>query len=236
MFHQTDVETLSPGLTPFPRDVFASDQPWLSDHLLPLLSIDLGVLKPELAGTVVHMLCPVEPYDGNIGGGTEHFHNAFTSTGWFALRLTEDNRYRFLGQEGYFRLSPQRDFDLYPGEEEHAAQMKESYAKARAYFEKHGRLGSYSAYGKGEAQEHAWLDSLGGDFWGGNWTDPADVPSAFTLTDDWNAEQITLTYEGKPFFPVAHVAGYHWCASGADAILLFYEPESRTALFTFDWR
>ena len=35
--------------------------------------------------------------------------------------------------------------------------------------------------------------------------------------------------------PYANVAGYNWCATGADSILLFYEPESRTVLFTFDW-
>jgi hypothetical protein len=35
--------------------------------------------------------------------------------------------------------------------------------------------------------------------------------------------------------PVAEVSGYAYCEEGADSILLFYEPESRTVLFTFDW-
>ncbi len=228
MFHETEIEKLRPGLTPFPKNVFTDDQQWLYDHLLPLLSVDLGILRPELSGTVVHVLCPVEPYEGYIGDGTESFHNAFTAPNWFALQLTDDNRYRFLGKEGYFQ-SPSD-----PDKQKHATQMKESYAKARTYFEKHGRLACYSMYGKGEARETNWLDNLGGIFWGGNWTNGAEVPSAFVLIDELD-KPIELTYQGNPFFPVADVAGYNYCASGADSILLFYEPKSRTVLFTFDW-
>jgi len=61
MFYQTDIRELQPGLTPFPTDVFAPGQAWLAAHLLPLISVDLGILRPELAGTVATMLCPVEP-------------------------------------------------------------------------------------------------------------------------------------------------------------------------------
>jgi hypothetical protein len=171
----------------------------------------------------------MEPYEGYIGDGTESFHNIFTAPNWFALQLTEDNRYRFLGQEGYFRSPANSD------EKKYADQMNESYIKARAYFEKHGRLACYSWYGDGEAREEKWLDNLGGDFWYGNWASGADVPSAFTFIDDSDNDRIELAYQGNPFFFVADVAGYNYCASGADSILLFYEPKSRTALFTFDW-
>ncbi|MCL2161814.1 MAG: hypothetical protein FWH56_08045 [Betaproteobacteria bacterium] len=167
------------------------------------------------------MLRPVGPYEGYIGDGTEQFHNEFASSNWFALQLTEDNRYRFLGQEGYF---PPR---IHPDEEKYAAQKKEDYAKARAYFEKHGRLPNDPMYGDGEeSRPQDWLDDLGGDFWAGNWVTEAP-PSAFTLIDDEKNDRIELTYQGRPFFPVAN----------ADDLttLLFYEPESRTALFTFDF-
>jgi hypothetical protein len=40
------VTRLRPGLTPYPQNVFAGDQLWLADHLLPLLSIDLGLARP----------------------------------------------------------------------------------------------------------------------------------------------------------------------------------------------
>ncbi len=52
MIHQTELRDLLPGMVPFPADVFTADQSWLGQHLLPLLKIDLGVLRPELAGQV----------------------------------------------------------------------------------------------------------------------------------------------------------------------------------------
>ena len=215
MFEEENLEELRPGLTPFPEHVFVDDQPWLADHLWPLLSIDLGLLRPELAGTVVHMVEPVAPVDGYIGDGTTEFHNEFTAPNWFALRLTEDNRYRFLGQEEYFE----------PLDEADAAALQAYRAKVRAHAQEHGRLADFPNYRKGEADEKNWLDILGGDFWEGNWTTEAP-PSAFDLTVDDDEDRIELTYQGKPFFPVA-------CANGL-TILMFYEPESRIVLFTFD--
>ncbi len=246
MFHQTELRDLLPGLVPFPTDVFDAEQPWLADHLLPLISIDLNILNPELAGTVVHMLCPIEPFEGYIGDGTEAHHNAFTAPNWFAFRLTDDNRYRFLGSEAYFQRAPEHGdaFTRNSDTEARTAEMFESYARARAYFEANGRLASHSRYGKGKPIEHAYLDRLGGggEFeYGGNWANGPDVPPAFRFAlddiDQGNAagEGSAISLNGKPLLSVAEVAGYNWCAAGADSILLFYEPESRTALFTFDW-
>ena len=215
MFEEENLKELRPGLTPFPEHVFVDDQPWLAKHLWPLLSIDLGLLRPELAGTVVHMLEPVGPVDGYIGEGTTEFHNEFTAPNWFALRLTEDNRYRFLGQEAYFE----------PLDEADAAALQAYQAKVRAYAREHGRRTECRDDGQGEAAEKNWLDILGGDVWEGNWT-TEPPPSAFELMVDDDDDRIELTCEGKPFFPVA-------CANGL-TILMFYEPESRIVLFTFD--
>jgi hypothetical protein len=215
VFKEENIKALRSGLTPFPDDVFVEDQPWIADHLLPLLSIDLGLLRPEFAGTVVHMLQPVGPVDGYIGDGTTEFHNDFTAPNWFALQLTDENRYRFLGQEEYFE----------PYDDEYAARVKKRQAQVRAYAKEHGRLADFPRHRKGQASEQNWLDILGGDFWAGNWI-TEDPPPAFDLVEDEENERIELTYQGKPFFPVA-------CANGL-TILMFYEPESRTVLFTFD--
>ena len=236
MSAHTELRTLLPGMTAFPEaaDIFVADQPWLADHLLPLLSIDLGIFKPELAGTVVHMLCPIEPLEGwgCIGEGTEAFHNQFTGLNWFACELTADKRYRFLGEEGYFRLSSSRDA-LEPQELAHVQEMRESYAKARAHHAQHGRLASF--FWDGGPTEWGYLDHLGGEIWDGNWVGTGPIPEAFAIEHDWEREKVTITRDGKPFFLVGDVAAYNWCAAGADSILLFYEPESRTTLFTFDW-
>lgn len=253
MPHDHSIHELQPGLTPFPDDVFARNQPWLADYILPLISIDLGLLKSSLAGTVVHMVCPIEPYDSNIGERTEFFHNEFTSSNWLAFELTLENRLRFLGNEAYFQNAPQHDgsFDS-KGFQAHAIEMKESYFKAREYFKKNARLASYSRYGNGQAKERNYLDRLGGKLRYGNWTGHPPLPPAFLLEDLAGSQMkrgfvirnnsdhlpddgIRISHKGKPFLPVAEVAAYNWCATGADAILMFYEPESRTVLFTFDW-
>ncbi|MET4597027.1 enolase [Stenotrophomonas sp. 2694] len=240
MIHQTELRDLLPGMVPFPADVFPDDQAWLGQHLLPLLKIDLGVLRPELAGSVATMLCPIEPYDGCIGETTEEHHNAFTGTNWIAFELTSDNRMRFLGEEGYFIGDQVQDKHAL----KHIAEMRESYSKARAYFQQHGRLASYSRYGDGEPGEQAYLDVLGGQISTGNWIETAEIPAAFALAfteaaDDRHApddaELAIITRDGHKFFAVAEVAGYNWCATGADAIVMLYEPESRTVLFSYDW-
>ena len=160
MIHQTELRDLLPGMVPFPTDVFPADRAWLAQHLLPLLKIDLGVLRPELAGQVATMLCPIEPYDGCIGETTEEHHNDFTSTNWIAFELTAGNQMRFLGNEGYFIGDRVDDKHA----RKHIAQMRESYAKARDYHATHGRLACYSRYGKDEPSERdyriRWVDGF----------------------------------------------------------------------------
>ena len=240
MIHHTELRDLLPGMVPFPADVFPADQAWLGQHLLPLLKIDLGVLRPELAGQVATMLCPIEPYEGLIGEYTEEHHNDLTAANWIAFELTADNRMRFLGNEGYFQGDAVEEEDA----RAHIAEMRDSYAKAEVYFQQHGKLASYSRYGDGEPGEQAWLDTLGGQISTGNWIETTDIPPAFALeftaaADDRHApddaERAIIRRDGNPFFAVAEVAGYNWCATGADAIVMLYEPVSRTVLFSYDW-
>ncbi|MBK0013785.1 enolase [Stenotrophomonas sp. S41] len=248
MLDPTELRDLLPGMEPFPADVFPADQAWLGQHLLPLLNIDLGVLRPELAGQVATMLCPIEPYEGCIGDDTTAHHNAFTGINWIAFELTADNRMRFLGTQEYF-LGEAVDGDEARA---HIVEMRESHAKARAYFQQHGRLASCSRYGDGELDEQAWLQQLGGPIWFGNWSDYAPLPAAFQLQDLAGYRQrgslrlrndssqladdgLQLTRDGQAFFHVASVPASNWVAAGADAIVMFYEPHSRTVLFTFDW-
>lgn len=225
MFHETNIENIRPGLTPFPENIFVEDQPWIAEHLLPLLSIDLGILRPELAGTVVHMLCPLT---SSLGRDTEQSHNEFASLNWFSLQLTEDNRYRFLGNEGYFIID----------EESEALRNRQSYAKSLAYFKEHGRLGYYYSTRSGEtgSQENEWLSSLGGEIDEDNWAGTAP-PDAFDMDMGWeNNRGLEITYQGNKFFAVAAVpACYYGGMSGAYPILMFYEPKSRIVLFAFNW-
>ncbi|MGE6333321.1 enolase [Stenotrophomonas sp. NPDC077659] len=248
MIHQNELRDLLPGMVAFPTGVFPDDQAWLGQHLLPLLKIDLGVLRPGLAGQVATMLCPIEPYDGCIGETTEEHHNDFTGTNWIAFELTAGNEMRFLGNEAYFLGDAADDEDA----RAHVAEMRDSHDQAKAHFQQHGCLASVSRYGDGEPEEQAWLDQLGGPIWFGNWTGYTRIPSAFVIEDLAGTTQrgnlhfrnssdhlpddgIRITRDDQPFFHVASVAAYRWCAAGADAIVMFYEPVSRTVLFTYDW-
>ncbi|WP_216452473.1 hypothetical protein [Arcanobacterium phocae] len=230
---QEDVRELVEGLSPFPEGVFVPDQPWLTNYFLPLISIDLGLLVEELRGTVVHMLNPFEPYDGLIGEDTAQFHTEFCGENWLAFELTPDNKYRFLASEDYFLSSPTHgddDEDMAEVIEE----MKAIYQRSRDRFHTTGKLLPWQ-----ESNPQAFMDVLGGEISYGNWSETSPVPPAFEMTidpaDGLPNNGISLSYQGREFLYVGEVAGYNYCGSGADAILLFFEPKSRIALFTYDW-
>ena len=86
----------------------------------------------------------------------------------------------------------------------------------------------------------------------GDWSNYAPRPAALQLRNqasyrrqgcvryDNNSstmpnDDLQLNRDGHAFFLVASEPASHWVAAGADAIVMFYEPHSRTVLFTFDW-
>ncbi|MDO4430694.1 MAG: hypothetical protein Q4B95_05275 [Lonepinella koalarum] len=243
-----NIKELNENLTAFPEaeSIFVKEQAWLKEHLLPLISIDLGELNSHWQGTKVHLLNPIEPYEGYIGEQTSEYHNEFTAMNWLAFRLNEQNQYEFLGNEGYFLRSPLHEQSWDEDEQEHFAEMVEIYNESKAQVAKDGYLiFPRSEPFKGKPNITNFLDRLGGGTWYGNWTESAEMPSAFEMklppvgTTYDEMEQmlnsgIEISYNGNPFYFIADVSGYNYC-DGADAIILFYEPVSRIVLFTFDW-
>ena len=233
-FYEVEISELRKELTPFPEDVFVADQTWLSNYLMPLISIDLGILRTDLKGTIVHILNPTEPSDGIIGEETTDFHNEFCAENWIALKLTQDNKYSFLGNEEFF-LSASIHKDKVDNEFlEHIETVKEKYKKVKTKYKEKGQLLPWQ-----DDNPQNFLDRLGGEIWYGNWTNTSPIPSAFEMNIDETSENlpndgISISYKGKEFMYVAEVSGYNYC-DGADAILMFYEPENRIVLFTYDW-
>lgn len=255
-----NINELNENLLAFPEanDIFSKKQPWLKDHFLPLISIDLAELHPDWKGTKLFMLNPIEPDESYIGELTEEFHNEFVGTNFLAFRLNENGKYEFLAEEGYFLRSPMYDhnrkekmtqnwdiqyFENNPklfeqrkqeGYEDALRNFDEAiqtYVQNKKDFEEQGYFG-----GEKEYVPHyggRFLDSLGGEIQGGNWVDAELIPSAFELTEDenWN---VSITHNGNPFYQIASVSGYTY-SHGADAIIMFYEPISRIVLFTFDY-
>lgn len=219
---------------PEPKDIFVPEQAWLANYFLPLLSIDLGELRPELAGTIVHMLNPIEPFEGNIGEETPEFHNEFCGENFYAFRLTEDNRYEFLADEGYFESAPIHDFELDEISKEDLDEMLQTYQDTKQRFMETGKL-TQPMYDK-SLSERAFLHDFGGVMDYGNWI------SAFESEKDlknthyrYEKAGVKIFYKDKPFFLVGWTAGYDWCSHGADAIIMLYEPEHRIVLFSLDW-
>ena len=234
-FYEEEISELRKELTPFPEDVFVEDQPWLSNYLMPLISIDLGILRTDLQGTIVHILNPTEPSEGIIGEVTTEFHNEFCAENWIALKLTQDNKYSFLGNEEFF-LSASIHKDKVDNEFlEHIETIKENYKKVKTKYKEKGQLLPWQ-----DDNPQNFLDRLGGEMWYGNWTNTSPVPSAFEMNIDETSENlpndgISISFKGKEFMYVGEVSGYSYCGDGADAILMFYEPENRIVLFTYDW-
>lgn len=239
-----------PRLRTFPaaQDVFVADQDWLARHLHPLLSIDLSAVDPDWDGWL-HLVTPLEPHDGYVGGNTQDVHNDFTGENWIAFRREADGRYRFLGAKEYFLLeqaspSPSNG-PRQAAQARTRAELEAHYAVQRASYE--ASIHRFARYG---ALTHAdpddplsrsnWgegnlLDQLGGGTCHGNWTDCPDIPAAFEV-DTTDPENVFPRWkDGAAFRFVASVSGYPWQDSGADAVILFYEPVSQTVLLTFDW-
>lgn len=225
---------------PDPADVFAPDQPWLERLLHPLVSIELSALDASWSGRVP-LLSPVEPEDGLLGEETAAHHDDFAGENWISFRLDEQGRCSFLGQRRFFEIE-----DLEAAGSPRAGELGERYAGAAAQFaatrERFARVGVLTWADRQDPTRprEGWgfddiiIDVLGGEPGYGNWTE-YPPPAAFTLDESDPATPVLRLADGRPFTFVAATSGYPWREEGADAILVFFEPETRTVALTFDW-
>ena len=245
MQSREEIQELNDHLQAFPKaeDIFVKEQQWLKNHFLPLMSIDLAEINPEWAGQKVYMICPFEPYDGYIGNNTTEYHNEYTAPNWLAFRLTDDNKFEFLGKEGYFWRTAIHQWDFDSEEEKELQEMQEGYEKNKINFEKYALLVSlqYPEY-NGKPNFTKFLDHLGGDILSGNWQGAIDYdqyPKAFDMKLEYENQSspdwIKISYQGNPFYFIADTASYDWCKGHIDGIIMLYEPVSRIMLYTFDY-
>ncbi|MFI6154390.1 hypothetical protein ACIBCA_17095 [Kitasatospora sp. NPDC051170] len=234
-----DVMTAGPGLRvyPEPSDVFVADQVELAEHLHPLISIELARVDPAWHGWI-HLLSPLEPAEGYLGDHTGAFHSPLQTTNWIGFAL-EGDRYRLLGDVRYFARATTPDELPDPREgfraqlEEHCRGEEHSYRLHRDSFRREGRLLMLDADGAplhGSDEAVALLEQLGGADEGGNWSETGFFPLEYA-----GGEARPVSPAGHEFRFVAAVPGYHYRRTGADWILLFFEPVERLALLTFDW-
>jgi hypothetical protein len=213
---------------PDDADVFVADQDWLGAVLHPLVSIDLSAVDPGWSGRV-HLLSPVEPDDGLLGDTTTDHHDDHTGENWISFRVDDDGRYRFLGSRQYFAVED--NTELYTRAATEFAGTKVRYATAGALV--WGDEDDPARQRDGWGTDIAIVDQFGGDPGYGNWV--GTPPAAFTLDRTDPVTPVLRLADGRPFTFVAATAGYPWRNQGADGILLFFEPQTRTAVLTFDW-
>ncbi len=197
------ITNLEPFLTPFPEpsDVFAGSEADITraaEHLLPLLTIDLEAYDPEFAGLKVHMLGPIEPYEGLVGENTEDYHNYYLRENWFGFRLTEDNKYEFLGDWRYFEAeNPESALMTGTMRDDfikHRDELRESYAARKQYFEKYNQLvwvdtieGIEKAHAEPNVLEYleSWKEPAVEDNWVGLATIPLkEEPCVVTVEEE----------------------------------------------------
>ena len=244
MTTREEIQELNDHLQAFPKakDIFVKEQPWLKNHFLPLMRIDLAEINPDWAGQKVYMLAPFEPYEGYIGDNTTEYHNEYTAPNWLAFRLTDNNKFEFLGKEGYFERTAIHHWDFDSEMEKEFQKMQKSYEKSKANFEKYGTLiNIFALEYDGIIEKVNYLNRLGGEIEYGNWSssiERKEYPKAFEMKIQYGKDDeevvFDISYQGNPFYLVAETGAYDWVGSGGYIIML-YEPVSRIVLFTFDY-
>jgi hypothetical protein len=240
-----DLTKLIDSIRPFPeaQNVFAAPVDRYRKYLQPLLSIDLALCNPDWRG-LVHLLSPIEPYDGYLGERTIGAHTQYCRMNWLGFKIDAQHRYHLLSDFDFFELDSIQGAELDPDLPDYSQELANLYEEAERSFagfqDRFARFGGLYA-GKRfkpaekndpDAEAYAWLSALGGKAPDGNWADGSNV---FNIIDDPARGLVPSVRDGDDFHFVASTRGYHYRKSAADEILLFYSPSQSIVLQTFDW-
>ena len=218
-----------PFLKAFPRPetVFADPVTRYERLLNPFVSIELSAIDPGLSGWI-HLVGPIEPYDGCLGGTEKKYWGPFLQQNWIAFRVTAEDRYQLLGDFRFFEIEAAEAEGEQGDLAEYYDQQHRSFSARKTEFTKTGQVSILRSWG--EPKPMAALSQLGGIapvinmIW-------EDAPgSAFTYSD---ADAAPRTRDGRLYRFIAAVPGWHYRDAGADEILLYYDPIERIALETF---
>ncbi|MGE8413540.1 MAG: hypothetical protein ACN6QY_14380 [Pseudomonas sp.] len=233
---------LPAGAVAYPdaRDLFVADQQELAEHLLPLLSFDASLINPEWSARL-HLVNPIEPSGGLVGMFTEGqgFGSELLKTNWIGFKI-EDGRYRLCGDPRYFFLHPGNAHLADPERnaradlQQHYTEQHAAYQAARQRYHELGHL----TWPEDNGQKLNFIEEIGGVAEGyGNWVETVEFPMDIVeATDDSGDIDVwPLSPAGRRFQHVLGVPAYNYGISGADLIVMFYEPVEGLVLFCFDW-
>jgi hypothetical protein len=219
---------------PDPKIVFAEPVVRYARHLHPLISIDLSAIDPDWSGRI-HMVSPIEPVEEYIGGASKEYWDTFLQLNWIGFKLNADDRYELLGDFRYFYLENPRPRHPYKGAkqelEKHYIKEEASYKAAKSKWIQNGRLYGPGSYIPKDFSQVPALSQIGGT------RDAQTLWTKLGIPVDRRppGPPVPLMPDGRPLRFIASTPGWRYRESGADDILLYFDPVTRTALFTFEY-
>ena len=221
-----NIESATHFVKPFPQfeDVFAAPLALHRKHFLPLVSVDASVVHSDL-NLWLHFVTPIEPLlEGNVGDWTGDYHDFYNREGQIAFRV-RDGKYSFSGDFNYFAYESGAIFEGFRDKRDEIVadyRMRiESHERSRRGYEEFGRI-PYSAsspYDPAQVGCGPLISQLGGE----------------PVLINWHGGVIPVNRSGQAFRYIGEVQGFSYCDGGIQAILLFYDPDERIALFRFEW-
>jgi|GEM_PF-3088209 len=227
-------------LRPYPAADDSFAEPRIAERVLaPLVSVDLSVIDPSWTGRLPLVL-PLELREAPLGLRTRDMHTFFARTGWMGFRLGSDSRLDFLGDWRFFETLHDEPAlagpDSLPDDASSPSLprfvpprrlvplIEDQLAALRT-----GRL-AFERSGVAPMPDDEWLQDVGYPRESGPWADPALFSLGGLGTDDVHP----LMPNGDRFHFVAELNPRDYLPHGPRRLLAFFEPSSRTALFTFD--
>ncbi len=202
-------------LFPEIESVFAGDVEQYARLFVPLISVDLSAVSPELSGWV-HLVNPIEPLEDLLGSQTTAAHDGYNCENWISFKVT-DNKYEFNGDLNYFELNSSSSPEL----EDHASRVRSSWHDQRTKFATDGWTRNGGPISK-------FTDTT----WAGNWITSSPPPALAPFDEDTG--QLS-TADGRKLLFIISAAAWSFCSDGPDEVLLWFDPVDNIAYQTFDW-
>jgi len=216
-------------LYPEPADVFDQDMERHLKVMHPILSVPAARIDPAWEG-VLHIVLPVEPYDGALGESSDEYYGPYCGLGWIRL-VRQGSHYRFLGDWRYFaiyRAPDEYDISSY-------AEQGQRYLERKLAWAEHRSMGGYrSAFD--ETELGGLPESGPWDFWLRTQEDVAewgDKPGQL-MCEKETVDGVKMCYplneQGQRYRLVGRLPGYCYIDFGADELVVFYDPATESIL------
>ncbi|WP_341277959.1 siderophore biosynthesis protein [Paenibacillus sp. FSL H8-0537] len=249
-------------IKPFPtyEDVFYDDIENHRKHFLPICSIHLKCIDPEL-DEWLHVVSAKEIYEGCVGDSTQSYHTLFTKEDMLGFDVI-DGKYKFEADWNYFTLHQQEhsaDSEIDEDLKAAYAQNELDYQIRKQFYQNNQKVYPYSRL----SEEFSSAEELLADFnkkqadgWGlsypeinGIWDDIAfmsdeaqgylqkynETVEELRRFENTNLLHVPKKANGEVFDYIGSITGYYFQAYGADNVFLFYDKELRKAVICFEY-